>query len=97
MKFWKGNRADAEFEMPAAEVAERFIAWLDKQDGATELRADHPLLATGLERLLRHWMTSRGPDGFDSVWEDENRAIFGEESFDGIYDHVWKTIFASKG
>lgn len=95
MKFWRGNRVDAEFELPAVEVADQFMAWFDSQLGADELRADAPLLQTGLEKLIRFWMT--GHDHFNSVWEAENRTVFGDESFDGIYDTVYHEIFVKSG
>lgn len=96
MQFWKGNRTDAQFEMPAAEVAAKFTEWIKAQPGFGEAHSEGLITGSGLnlERLLRHWLTS--PEHFNSVWEAESRAVFGPESFDGIYDTVWMSIF-SKG
>lgn len=91
MKFWKGNRIDAEFDMPVSEVADQFLVWFDAQPGATDLRKDHPLLETGLERLLRWWLTAA--EHFNSVWEAESIHQFGDESFYGLYDLIWQRIF----
>lgn len=94
MKFWRGNRVDAEFELPAAEVADMFIKWYDVQLGAEELRKDTALLNRGLENLIRGWLTD--PTCFNSVWEAENRSVFGDESFDGLYDLVYDLIYPKK-
>jgi hypothetical protein len=84
VQFWKGNRADAGFEMPVSEVAARFVSWWN--EGAHNQTMP-------LERALRHWLTAR--NHFDSVWEAENHNIFGRESFDGLYDLVWDELFKS--
>lgn len=84
MEFWRGNKADAGFKQPAAIVAEMFEEWWH-----TDEAKDWEL--SPLERTLRWWLTS--PMHFNSVWQDENRAIFGEESFDGLYDLVYDKIY----
>jgi len=59
MKFWKNNRLDAEFDMPAAEVARLFAesAW-----------ADHPW---PLDRRLRAFLADPGGP-ISAVWDDED-------------------------
>ena len=83
MKFWKGNRVDAEFDMPVAEVAAKYVAYAESED----VKAEH-LQGLPIERALRWWLTS--PDHFNSVWVDEK----GPESFDALYnavhDAIWK-------
>jgi len=67
MKFWKGNRADAEFDWPVQAVADAFCAQYTPED--------YPL-----ERSLRYWLTSR--DGFNSVWEAEEGPDSFDELFE---------------
>ena len=74
MKFWKGNRADAEFDWPVDAVADAFMThyWREQLQ-----HAPFPL-----ERMLRNWLTAA--DGFNSVWEAEK----GPDSFDALFDLV---------
>lgn len=97
MKFWKENKMSGEFDMPAKEVARQFIAWMMEQPGMTrqELREHSDLLAMGLERLLRWWLTSH--EHFNSVWEAESSTQFGDESFYGIYDLIWDQVYGIHG
>lgn len=81
MKFWKGNRLDAEFDADPAEVAARFTAWRRSQPA-------HYRDGMRLERQLRDWMTR--PDGLDAVWADESDQGFGAV-FDAAYDLVYGT------
>jgi len=93
MKFWRDNRADQGFDMPVAQVAKAFLdAAEDSKLAGGELA--QMLSGMPLERVLRHWLTSS--DWFSSVWEDENRAIFGEESFDGLYDLVYDGLYKTR-
>jgi hypothetical protein len=84
MKFWKDNQIAGEFELTIAEVADQFLAWFDKQEGADELRKDSPLLDRGLDRLIRWWLT--GKDGLSSTWEDD-------AAYNKVYDLVYRGIF----
>lgn len=77
MEFWKGNRADAGFEMPAAEVADKFMEWARSEGAGPEMLAGLPL-----ERVIRYWLTAT--EHFNSVWESEH----GPESFDHLYEEV---------
>jgi SAP domain len=67
MKFWKGNRIDAGFEMSVEEVAARYMAYA-RENG---VMAGH-LQGLTVERSVRWWLTS--PDHFNSVWEAETGA-----------------------
>jgi hypothetical protein len=78
MEFWRGNRIDAQFEMPVAEVARQFMEWENQQ----------PEAERGLpERELRCWLTS--PVHFNSVWVDKK----GEEGFGELLDAVLDLMF----
>jgi hypothetical protein len=83
MKFWRGNKIDAEFKMPVAEVAAAFVEWFRGEPGADDAIRD----ALPLERLLRWWLSDG--EHFNSVWEAET----GDESFDRLYplvrDAIW--------
>lgn len=80
MKFWKGNKIDAEFELPVSEVASQFMAYVHSEPGG------HELDGMPVERLLRWWLTSS--EHLDSVWVDET----GPESFEALFDLVLNAI-----
>lgn len=81
MEFWRENRLDQRFEMPVAEVADKFLTWAIAQPGWQEARLSGLIEAKGmnLERILRWWLTD--PAGLNSVWDEQH----GEESFGALY------------
>jgi hypothetical protein len=82
MKFWKGNKIDAEFDMPVTEVADQYMAYA-RSEG---VEAEH-LAGLPVERALRWWLTSS--DHFNSVWVAER----GPDSFDELYQAVADRIY----
>jgi hypothetical protein len=65
MKFWKGNRLDAKFDMPVQAMAEQFVSAIAR-DEDLKLKAEY----WPLDRALRGWLTS--PGGFNVSWEDHD-------------------------
>jgi hypothetical protein len=63
MKFWRGNRVDAEFDRPIDQVAVQF--W-NSPEGSSQLCGS----TWPLERSLRAFLTD--PQGFNAVWDDED-------------------------
>jgi hypothetical protein len=82
MIFWRHNKIDQRFEMPAAEVADRYLAYAESEG----VKAEH-LAGLPIERSLRYWLTSG--DHFDAVWTDET----GDESFDTLFNAVLDRIY----
>ena len=90
MKFYRGNRADAEFEMSPQEVATAFAAFIVTAHKLVREFPDNSDVAADwvtkyehwpLERVLRDWMTH--PEHFNAGWDesadnDEFGAIWTE-------------------
>jgi hypothetical protein len=68
VRFWRGNRADAEFEADPAEVARQF--W-ESEPGTLAMNSE-----MRLDRCLRMFLTD--PAGFNAVWDEPDYdALFG--------------------
>lgn len=85
MDFWKGNRIDGHFELPASEVAARFLKWYRAQPEDSLERSQR------LEVALRYWLSV--PAGLDSAWEAEH----GGESLEDVLSRVLAALDEEAG
>lgn len=74
MKFWRGNKIDAEYELSVEEVARKF---LNSKYSTANPQHDEIIEFLPLERRLRNFMTA--PDGLNSTWDNE-------DDFDQVWD-----------
>lgn len=86
MKFWEGNRADGEFEMPIETVAEKFVAWFMTD---TEEVANVRDGATRVGFVLLRWIGSS--DGLNATFDRREPGV--SEEFDALEELVIEMVF----